>query len=205
MDYTLFLKRKEKLLIAAIELLDASGVAGVTTKEMARREHISEPAVYRHFDGKVEVLLAIVEKFAHFDSQIENTVREQEMSPLDGLRHLCSSYAVYYGSYPQLASVLCSFDLMKYDPAIQSRMTEVYANRRRQILELTAAARRAGELSADADVELLADSIASLFWGTVFQWKTMGMAFDLPRRMMDTLDLLLSRDRARTETARWME
>jgi AcrR family transcriptional regulator len=45
------IKRKNKIIIEAIDLLDELGIQGLTTKEIAKRRDPSEPAIY---SGSIE-------------------------------------------------------------------------------------------------------------------------------------------------------
>ena len=44
-----YLTRKEKIIINAIDILDEGGINGLTMKEIANQQGITEPAVYRQF------------------------------------------------------------------------------------------------------------------------------------------------------------
>ncbi|WP_165423023.1 TetR/AcrR family transcriptional regulator [Ktedonosporobacter rubrisoli] len=51
---------KQHILEAAAKLIEEKGLGRVTTKELSRATGLSEGALYRHFVGKEEVLLAVV-------------------------------------------------------------------------------------------------------------------------------------------------
>lgn len=191
MSYEMYLRRKDKLLISAIELLDESGIAGVTTKEMAKREGISEPAVYRHFDGKLEILMAIINKFAVFDSQLENTVNEQKMDPIAAIRYICGAYASYYSSYPQIASVMFSIDLMKYNPAVEERMKEIITHRKQVYEMLVIQAQKLGLMGKSTDSKIIAGVIFGIVWQETYQWKLFDMGYSLQERVSTILDIIL--------------
>jgi AcrR family transcriptional regulator len=47
---------RDRLLRAAIDVCVEDGYEGATLSEIARRAHVSTPAVYSHFDGKADLL-----------------------------------------------------------------------------------------------------------------------------------------------------
>ncbi|BAN00619.1 TetR/AcrR family transcriptional regulator [Ilumatobacter coccineus] len=49
---------RERLLDAAVEVCVEFGYDGATLAEIARRADVSTPAVYSHFDGKAELMVA---------------------------------------------------------------------------------------------------------------------------------------------------
>jgi len=57
-----FTPRQEQVLEQALELIRAEGLAGLTMRKTADRMGFSEPAVYRHFKTKQDLVLGIIRK-----------------------------------------------------------------------------------------------------------------------------------------------
>lgn len=53
-------KRKAQLLDTAAKVFATRGYTGTTTAELAREAGVSEPIIYRHFDSKKELFIALV-------------------------------------------------------------------------------------------------------------------------------------------------
>ena len=190
MDKT-FLKRKEKVLITAIEVLDESGVNGMTTKEIARRHNITEPAIYKQYDGKKDIIMAILQQFAAFDVLIRDTIIQQGMAGRDGILHFARSYLEYYQNYPQIATPLYSFDLYRYDPDTRDLMRRIMQERQDTLAELVERAQDSGEISKTMDRKILVDLLFGAIWSTTFLWKLEDNSFDLKARALQTVEYLL--------------
>lgn len=54
-------ERQREILERARELVEESGLANLTLKKVAERVGFSEPAIYRHFASKQELVLALVD------------------------------------------------------------------------------------------------------------------------------------------------
>lgn len=54
--------RRADILRAAEKLMHSRGLSGVTTRQISREVGCSEGALYVHFDGRVELLLAMLEE-----------------------------------------------------------------------------------------------------------------------------------------------
>jgi len=67
-------KRKAQLLDCAAKVFAARGYNGATTAELAKAAGITEPIIYRHFKGKKEMFIALVERSG------EQTIRDWEDS-----------------------------------------------------------------------------------------------------------------------------
>ncbi|MCD2099815.1 TetR/AcrR family transcriptional regulator, partial [Rhodococcus rhodochrous] len=65
--------RKEKILAAAAELVAQRGFHAVSMADIGARVGISGAAVYRHFDNKATLLLAL------FDRSLDGLLREENV------------------------------------------------------------------------------------------------------------------------------
>lgn len=83
------LKRKESIIITAIEVLYEVGINGMTTKEIAKRQNISEPAIYRYFDGKREIIKEIFTRYSIYDEVIKNTIIDNGIQGKEAIRYFC--------------------------------------------------------------------------------------------------------------------
>lgn len=191
--YQNYLTRKEKIMITAIDLLDEAGLQGLTTKELAKRQDISEPAVYKYYDGKKHIIMDILERFSHFDEVINNTIIDNRMNGRAGILYLVTAYAEYYQNYPQIASVMFSFDTFRYDPNTNEKMTLIMKNRYAMLTNLVASVVSKNASMPKIDVEALVDAIFGIVWSTTYYWKITGADFDLKTRIVNAVKAVLDR------------
>jgi AcrR family transcriptional regulator len=57
-------KRREQLLDCAADLFARSGYARATTAELAKAAGVTEPIIYRHFNSKRDLFIALIERTA---------------------------------------------------------------------------------------------------------------------------------------------
>ena len=186
-----YLKRKERIIISAIEILDESGCAGLTTKEIARREGISEPAIYRHFSSKLDIVLAILERFAAFDQVIRNTINEQGMVSQEALTYYLESYAVYYQNYPQITTIMFSLDLFRYEETTNQKMMEIINSRHDFIKGIVFQGQASGIFAANVSADTLADIILGQIMSATYWWKINNSIYDLKTRITQTIQWIL--------------
>ena len=55
-------KRREQLLDCAAELFAKNGYARATTAQLAKAAGVTEPIIYRHFDSKRDLFVALIER-----------------------------------------------------------------------------------------------------------------------------------------------
>lgn len=70
------LDNKDKLLLAAIELMSEKGYNGVSTKEIALAAGVSEMTLFRKFGSKLNLLEAAVERF-HYAGEMKRIFDEK--------------------------------------------------------------------------------------------------------------------------------
>jgi len=188
-----YIKRKERIIISAIEILDESGVAGLTTKEIARREGISEPAIYRHFASKLEIVLAVLDKYAAFDQLIQDTIREQGMEGLPAITYYVESYAGYYQNYPQITTVMFSLDLYRYEETTNQKMMEILDSRHHFIQNIIAHGQSQDEFPVGIDAGTLADMILGQIMSATLWWKISHGSYDLKKQVTQSVQWMLAR------------
>ncbi len=186
-----FIKRKESILICAIEILDELGVSGLTSKEIARRQGITEPAVYRQFTGKQDILLAVMERYAIFDEVIMNTIVENKMPFKEGILYFARSFAEYYENYPQITTVMFSYDTLKYEAETYFRM-QLIINRRLNFLEdFIRKGQAEGDASNRIDAVVYAEMLHGILWSVTYTWKLNNCSYSLKSRLLPAIEAAL--------------
>lgn len=70
------LSTKDKIIEAAVQLIDEKGYKGATTREIAERAGVNEVTLFRHFGNKKGIVEAAIQKYEFTDS-LENTLGEK--------------------------------------------------------------------------------------------------------------------------------
>lgn len=185
------LKRKEKVIIAAIDLFDEAGINGLTTKEIANRQNITEPAVYKQFRSKKEIVMAILDRYCVFDELIKNTIVDNSIEGKAGIEYLVRAYTEYYQNYPQITTAMFSFDMFRYDKELHEKMDDIINKRRDVIAGLVSEANEKGEFSRDVDIQAMTDALFGVIWSVTFMWKMEGCKFDLKERALKAVASIL--------------
>ena len=69
-----FSKRQTEIIKAAVQIVSINGIQALTTKSLAEYIGISEPALYRHFKNKSEIIRAML---MQFDVDLESICRNR--------------------------------------------------------------------------------------------------------------------------------
>ncbi|HVI40277.1 MAG TPA: TetR/AcrR family transcriptional regulator [Anaerovoracaceae bacterium] len=186
------LHRKERLIIATIEIIDELGIQGLSTREIAKRQGVSEATLFRHFKSKNELLIAVLEYFSKFDTDIFQSAKLKALTPKEAITYVITSYTEYYENYPAITSIMQVFDVLRNEPELTEKVKIILSNRTNYIKQLIEEAQKAGEISPDIDSENLSDLIWGFCREISLKWRMDGQNFSLRTRTLSTLEMVLN-------------
>lgn len=185
------LKRKDKILISAIELLDADGVSGITTKRLAEVQGVSEPALYRQYTSKQAIIKAIIEEYIYYDQKIINTIMERNIQGSLAILFYVDRFTELYTNYSELTTVMFSMDLYQYNEETKAMMKNTTEKR----LAFLKGVIIRTQLDVDNQMRYSAEELASMINGIIFsqtyEWRISEKAFDLQVRIRNLINKLL--------------
>lgn len=186
-----FLKRKQSFIITAIQILDELGVTGLTTREIAKREGVTEPALYRQFKSKDEVIVALIEELSKYDEYIINTVQENEMGFMEGILYYAKVYAEYYQGYSQIVSVIYAIDYYKNNSEAKKKMETMFERRYNFLKNFIEKAKERNEISFEISSDQLADIISGTIHSITYFWKNTDSSQNLKEKIENALKFIL--------------
>jgi AcrR family transcriptional regulator len=97
--------RRAEILAAAIPLFAREGFANVTNGQIAEAVGLVPSAIYRHYSGKVDILVAACLQAARLLGQAVEQSLEGVTDPRDALVALAATYVAYSFEHTELTSV----------------------------------------------------------------------------------------------------
>jgi AcrR family transcriptional regulator len=185
------LHRKESLVLTAVEVLNELGVQGLSTREIAKRQGVSEATLFRHFKNKNELLLAVLEHYSQYDSDIAASTRLKLKKPKEAIMFYVTAYVEYYENYPAITAITQAYDVLSCDPGLGEKIKSIFLSRLSFIKELVEEAQKAGEIPESLDAEKFADVILGLIRSICLKWRLNGFSFSLKEYSLRTLQMIL--------------
>jgi len=183
--------RKDSVVITTIEIISELGIQGLTSKEIAKREKISEGTLFSHFKNMNEIILATLNYHSELDTSIIETVEMKKLSQIEAIKLFVSIYAENYESYPESTCLINISDMLLQQGELVKRATEIMENRIVCLKILIEKAQKAGSINPSVDSEILTDLIWGSFWTVVCKWRKSKYAFKVKVRVLNTLETIL--------------
>ncbi len=185
------LHRKDSLIITTIEIIDELGILGLSTREIAKRQEVSEATLFRHYKSKNELLIAVLEYFLQFDEDIFLTTQKRELAPKESIVQFISLLAVYYENYPAITSIMQMIDVLRYDPTLEDKAKNIFNKRIKFIKQLVEEAQTQGAIRIDMNSEDIAVLISGMCREVCLKWRLENKRFPLKDKTLLALDILL--------------
>ncbi len=179
----------------SIGIIANSGIQHLTIKNIARFMGISEPAIYRHFSSKHEILSRILGSFEDIARKELPRISGMELSACEKLRFLFRNHAEVFSLNPALAAVIFSEEIFQNEEELSRRVAAVMDFSQKAIAKIITQGQDRGEIRR----EISATRLALITMGTlrllVTRWRMSGNSFSLVREaaeMWHSLSLLFN-------------
>src|SRR5690625_7477915 len=131
-----FTDRQIEIMEAATNRISKYGIQNLTIKTLAEDIGLSEPALYRHFKSKNEILLSVLEYF-----KMEMKKRNQSMQFTEDdsyayrLRVIFNSQLQTFTAKPAIVSVIFAESIFHFDENLSNKVAEIMDLMQNYVLE----------------------------------------------------------------------
>ncbi|HYE83493.1 MAG TPA: TetR/AcrR family transcriptional regulator [Clostridia bacterium] len=190
MDKSL-LHRKEAIIVTSIEVINDYGIQGLSTREVANRQGISEGTIFKHFRTKNELILAILDHYSQYDVDIVESIKLKKLKPKAAIIYFINAFAGYYQNYPQITAITQTYDVLSHDPKLEDKIKGIFMNRYGFFEATIAEGQKTGEITQSIDSEKLAGIIWGSFSTACLRWRLSGYNFPLKDYILTTIETVL--------------
>ena len=117
--------RQTEILEVALELINLKGIQGLTLKNISKEIGISEPAIYRHFESKTDILLGVLSNFKELALTLSEMMKNYEAPASEKINFLFSRMLDLFTETPSMVSIIFSEEIFKNEKVLETRMIEI--------------------------------------------------------------------------------
>lgn len=187
--------RQNEIVKASIKLISEGGIQNFTLKTLAAELSVSEPAIYRHFSSKMEIILSMLSKIEETNIQFKKNI--DEMSPSLGLlEHMFLNNAKLFTDYPELSSIIFSEEIFQNNKILSDKVLKIMKDRNDLTTKVILDIQKKGEIRNDITAQQLTTIIIGSLRLTISKWKLSKFSFDLSLELMEiwsALSLILKK------------
>lgn len=183
--------RQIELIEAAGKILTTSGVAGLTTKKLAKEMQFSESAIYRHFSSKEEIVCALLDYLSEtLDTLLKERVNSSE-TPIQQFRALFECRFSYFNAHPNFVVAVFSDGLMDGSEQINQAIARLMSVTSGQLKTIVEKGQEQGVFTTDISAEMLIHISMGTFRLHMLKWRTSGFKNDFSENGKTLLNSLL--------------
>lgn len=187
-------ERQQEIIEVSLDLISQNGIQGLTIKNLSKKIGISEPAIYRHFDSKVDILIAILDFFTKSTQQIFEKELKNTDSAIDKIEHLYSKHFQFLSAKPSMATVLFSEEIFKNEPILITKIQTVINEKDTILISILEEGQQKGEINQKVEVKYLATIIMGTLRLFVKKWQFSDFSYNLLKegnKLFETIKLLI--------------
>ena len=162
--------RQLEIIEAAGRILTASGVSGLTIKNLANEIKFSEGAIYRHFTSKEEIIISLLDYLSNDMDERLAKVNSVDVSPEEKFVALFQNQFSFFKKNPHYVVAVFSDGLLEASQRINETILRVMEVKMKHVKMLVVE----GQKKKVFTNEISADEIVSIVLGTfrlqMYRW-----------------------------------
>jgi AcrR family transcriptional regulator len=172
--------RQLEIIEAAGKILTASGVSGLTIKNLAKEMQFSESAIYRHFKSKEEIIIAMLNYLAdNIDKRLSNL--DNSLTPDEKFKALFADQFRFFKLNPHFVVAVFSDGLMEQSQVINEALLKLMNVKIKQLMPIIMEGQQKGAFTNTITTDELMHIIMGTFKLQMFKWRIANFEFDIKR------------------------
>jgi AcrR family transcriptional regulator len=185
-------ERQLEIIEAAGEILTESGLAGLTTKNLAAKMGFGESALYRHFKSKEEIIVTMLLYLAaDMDKRLTSCVEKLD-DPVEKLKAVFNNQFDYFEKHPHFLVAVFSDGLLEESKKINAAIMQIMTTKRKHLLPVIKQGQLEGIIETSAPAEDIMHILMGSFRLHMLQWRISDFSFDVKKKGNKLMESILT-------------
>ena len=167
-------ERQIEILHETKELIGEKGIQNFTIKNLASKMSFSEPAIYRHFKDKTEILTSLLK----YNSKIINTqvdkILDSKENSLTKFEKILRFKLLHIERNPSIVMIVFAENSYQNCERLSEIVAKIMKRRTERMIKLLSEGQKNNEIRNDVNTEQLAKIIQGGIRITILSWKLSG-------------------------------
>ena len=189
--------RQQQIINVSIALIADKGIQSLTIKNISQTIGISEPAIYRHFKNKFEILMTILESFELIASNVLDSEDINGLSPVDKIEHFMMDRYTRCAANPKMAKVMFAEENFQDNEELAAKVLHIMHSHKNEMQKIISSEQVQGDIRDDIDQTSLFRILFGPMRLLIKQWCLSGCRFNLieeGKKLWEAEKLMLTRE-----------
>lgn len=183
--------RKTQIIKAALDIISREGVQNCTTRNLAAKVGITEPALYRHFNNKAHILREVCRYDIEFVHEQLGQILEEKLSPVEKLRRVFFTFCDYFIDNPSSSALIFSEETFRDQKELSEMILNTMHKRQEVLIRIIEEGQKSGEIVHGFNARYLAFMFQGSLRLLVTRWRLSQYNFHLKKEGEQVLNVLL--------------
>jgi AcrR family transcriptional regulator len=174
--------RQKEIINVSIELIAESGIQSLTIKNLAKKIGFAESAIYRHYENKIQILLAILDFFGKSTEHFFANQLNSNDNAIIKIENLFQNHFKKFSATPSLVTVIFSEEIFRNEVELTEKVKEIMTRNTATLKTIIEIGQRNGEIRADIESSHLSIMIMGSLRMFVKQWHMSNYTFNLKEK-----------------------
>lgn len=191
MDFT---KRQTEILLAATQLIGEKGIQNLTTKNLAERMSFSEPALYRHFKNKNDILISVLLFYKGLLKKGLSEIIQSNNHSFDKIGQMIDFQFNHFSKNPAIIMVIFAETSFQYNHDLSKTVYGILTQKKTLVEQIISEGQLKDEIRKDISPSQLTNLIMGSMRFTVLKWRLENYTSDIKsegKELLNTLNKLL--------------
>lgn len=189
-EYT---ERQNQIIQESIQLIAEKGIQGLTIKNISKAIGITEPAIYRHFESKNDIILGIISTMkSSTDAELSNI---NENNPtIDKIKKMIQGHTNRFIKNPSLTAIIFSEEIFNNNSILAKPIRIMMKLNQNKLIAMIEKGQASREIRVDIKAEQISLMVIGSFRFLVSKWHIMNFDFDLKKdvdEMLNAIEIVL--------------
>ncbi|RKY53296.1 MAG: TetR/AcrR family transcriptional regulator [Candidatus Neomarinimicrobiota bacterium] len=172
-------ERQTQILNSSMELIANKGIQGFTIKNLSEKIGITEPAIYRHFGSKTDILNTILNNFKKIIGIIFLMLESFEGTAIDKISFMFSQLLKIFDEQATIISVIFSEEIFKNELSLNNNIRDIQDILQLNLENILETGQANRNIRRDIDKRILALMLMGSFRLLMKRWDSTEYNFNL--------------------------
>jgi len=191
--------RQLEIIEAAGKILTASGLSGLTIKNLAKEMKFSESAIYRHFASKEDIIISLLEYLAQDMENRFSRVITDEQSPEENFRAIFQNQFSFFKMNPHFVVAVFSDGLIEESQRINEKILRIMSVKMKHLMPVLKEGQEKHVFTKSISIDDLLNVVMGTFRLQMFKWRVANFDFDIRIKGEHMIESLLTLIRTKSK------